>query len=147
MMRASKQVRVAEELLGLPGLTRVELLEQWEKAHDNPAPKGITRRLLEYSAAYAIQVKAFGGLSTSIKRKLARNTKNGANETKPTVKPRKAKGLAPGTRLVREWHGGTYHVEVIDKGFLYESTTYKSLSVIAREITGARWSGPRFFGL
>ena len=53
----------------------------------------------------------------------------------------------PGTRLVREWHGRTHHVDVIEDGFVFEGKTHASLSAIARQITGARWSGPRFFGL
>ena len=55
--------------------------------------------------------------------------------------------LSPGSRLVREWHGKAHHVDVIEEGFVFEGKTYASLSAIAREITGARWSGPRFFGV
>ena len=55
--------------------------------------------------------------------------------------------LTPGSRLVREWHGKAHHVDVIEEGFVFEGKTYASLSAIAREITGARWSGPRFFGV
>ncbi|MBT3625804.1 MAG: DUF2924 domain-containing protein [Gammaproteobacteria bacterium] len=55
--------------------------------------------------------------------------------------------LKPGTRLLREWHGQTHQVEVQTNGFAYNGETYNSLSEIARVITGARWSGPRFFGL
>jgi hypothetical protein len=53
----------------------------------------------------------------------------------------------PGTRLIREWHGQTHLVDVLEKGMLYQGRTYRSLSEVARVITGARWSGPRFFGL
>jgi hypothetical protein len=52
-----------------------------------------------------------------------------------------------GTRLTREWHGRTHHVEVVDGGYIYKERRYRSLTAIAREITGAAWSGPRFFGL
>ena len=55
--------------------------------------------------------------------------------------------LQPGTRLVREWNGRTHVVEVVDKGFIWEGDRHRSLSAIARAITGARWSGPRFFGV
>ena len=55
--------------------------------------------------------------------------------------------MKPGTRLVREWNGRTYHVEVVADGFVWNGRTHRSLSAIAREITGAQWSGPRFFGL
>lgn len=53
----------------------------------------------------------------------------------------------PGTRLIREWQGKTFEVTVMDRGYAYRGNRYESLSEIAREITGARWSGPRFFGL
>ena len=55
--------------------------------------------------------------------------------------------LCPGTRLLREWNGRQHFVEVVDKGFVFDGKTYRSLSAIARRITGAHWSGPRFFGL
>ncbi len=58
-----------------------------------------------------------------------------------------SKTLPPGTRLVREWHGRPYTVEVLESGFLCDGQRYRSLSEVARAITGARWSGPRFFGL
>ena len=144
--RATKE-RVAELLSATPDFSRTELLEHWEKTHGKPAPKGISRRLLEYSAAYQVQVKAFGGLSTATRRKLNNRAQNGTRSTKMAIHPKKAQELAQGARLVREWHGHNHHVEVIDGGFRYEGKIYRSLSMIAREITGARWSGPRFFGL
>jgi hypothetical protein len=55
--------------------------------------------------------------------------------------------MKPGTRLVREWNGRIHHVEVVSDGFVWNGKTHRSLSVIAREITGVQWSGPRFFGL
>ena len=138
---------VAEFLSAIPDLSRADLLEHWDKAHGKPAPKGISRRLLEYSAAYQAQVKVFGGLSAATRRKLDNRAQNVSKTPKKAVKPKKAQGLATGARLVREWHGHNHHVEVIEGGFRYEGETYRSLSVIAREITGTRWSGPRFFGL
>ncbi|MEQ8229332.1 MAG: hypothetical protein RIA64_14700 [Rhodospirillales bacterium] len=66
MTRRLDAAGVAEELLAIPGLSRPELIARWEKAHHRPPPKGISRRLLEYSAAYQVQVKAFGGLKPAI---------------------------------------------------------------------------------
>lgn len=63
------------------------------------------------------------------------------------AKDKNVSHLAAGTRLVREWNGRTYHVDVIAGGFVWNGARYQSLSAIAREITGARWSGPRFFSL
>ena len=78
-----------------------------------------------------------------IVRELRRAKDKGA--VVPAQEPRR--GLKPGTRLIREWNGKTIAVEVHEAGFLWEGQTYRSLSVIAREVTGAHWSGPRFFGI
>ncbi|MEQ8504353.1 MAG: DUF2924 domain-containing protein [Rhodospirillales bacterium] len=87
-------------------------------------------------------MRLFGGLSAAVKRRLKQATKHN-----PTKKQKAPKTLAPGARLVREWQGQAHHVEVLSDGFAYEGETYGSLSEVARTITGARWSGPRFFGL
>ncbi len=137
---------LAEELTRIPGLSRKALVERWERAHNGPPPKGISRRLLEYSAAYHLQVKAFGGLKPSVRRKLCPPA-NGKKEINTPSLSRRTKTLKPGTRLVREWHGRTYSVEVTEDEFRCDGETYKSLSQVAHAITGARWSGPRFFGL
>lgn len=147
MIRGSKQDRVAEELSAIPHLSRDDLLVRWRKAHGNHAPKGVSRRLLEYSAAYQVQVKAYGGLKPAIKRNLCSVSKTVGKPSVATPPTRKAVGLGIGTRLLRDWHGRTHSVEVTDGGFRYDGETYKSLSKIAYIITGARWSGPRFFGL
>lgn len=139
MMRGSKQDRVAGELSVIPDLSRQALLEQWAKAHGNPAPKGISRRLLEYSAAYQIQVKAHGDLKPATRRKLRAISKIIGISSVATPPPRKADGLGVGTRLLRDWHGRTHAVEVTDGGFRYEGKTYRSLSKIAHIITGPAW--------
>ena len=121
------------------------LLDLWRKAYGTPAPKGISRRLLEYAAAYNIQVRQSGGLNTVTKRALRKNAH--PRPAAKTSKPAPRKGPAPGTRLVREWHGKNHTVHVTDNGFFYRDRTYGSLSEVARVITGAHWSGRRFFGL
>ncbi|WP_293974421.1 DUF2924 domain-containing protein [Sphingomonas sp.] len=94
---------------------------------------------------YRLQERAHGGLAPDIRRKLdslagpAKNGKMRAEVTRPS--------LRPGARLVREWHGQTHQVLVLDNGFLFEERRYTSLTHIARDITGSNWSGPRFFGL
>lgn len=142
MTRRLDAAGIAEELSAIPGLSREELIVRWEQAYRHPPPKGISRRLLEYSAAYQVQAKAFGGLSPATKRKLKQTAK-----PKATKKKQLSQTLAPGARLVRDWQGQTHDVEVLADGFSYEGETYGSLSEVARTITGARWSGPRFFGL
>lgn len=141
------QERVAEELSAISQLSREELIKSWRQAHKQSPPKGISRRLLEYSAAYQLQVKAFGGLKPTARRKLRQATGLNKISIPAVTNSKKSERLSPGTRLLREWHGRTHTVEVIKGGFRFEDETYKSLSQIARSITGARWSGPRFFGL
>jgi hypothetical protein len=94
---------------------------------------------------YKLQERAYGGLSTATARKLeqagADSPSRGAANPTPSV------SLRPGTRLVREWHGVTHTVLIHADGIEWRGQRYRSLSLVAREITGARWSGPRFFGL
>ena len=147
MNRQSKADRVAEELAAIPNLSRGELIERWQAAYGRLPPKGLTRRLLEYSAAYHVQVRASGALKSFIRRELIGLLKpDGDPDRRERSTPRQSV-LSPGTRLVREWRGTTHTVDVLDKGLLYDGETYRSLSQIANIITGAKWSGPRFFGL
>lgn len=143
----------AAEVAALSDLPRERLAELWERRFRRPPPRGCGRQLLELAAAYAIQEKALGGLNAATRRALAREGKSGSdNSDVPRLGrvpgPADARrSLKPGTRLVREWNGRTHHVEVAADGFVWNGKTHRSLSVIAREITGAQWSGPRFFGL
>jgi len=91
--------------------------------------------------AYEIQVRRHGGLTKTALKDLARK------EGKRKQSSKTALGLKPGGRLLREWNGTTHVVDVTEDGFLWRGQTYRSLSVIARTITGSHWSGPRFFGL
>lgn len=147
MNRHPDQDRIDGKLTAIAELSRAELIVRWKAAHRKTPPKGISRRLLEYSAAYQAQVKVFGGLKSSTRRKLiGRLSSSSGNEIRSGL-PRKSESLSPGSRLVREWHGNTYTVDVGENCFRFDGRAYKSLSEIARHITGARWSGPRFFGL
>jgi hypothetical protein len=138
---------IAEELSAIPQYSRPDLIELWAKAHGGSPPKGISRRLLEYSAAYQTQVRVYGGLKPSIRRKLVKMVGPGRKPTVTAMMAQKSVSLLPGARLMREWHGRNHTVEVFDDGFRYNGENYTSLSKVARTITGARWSGPRFFGL
>lgn len=137
---------ITEELSMIADLSRDNLIELWMAAHGTSPPKGISRRLLEYNAAYAVQVKVHGGLKPTVRRKLERTASLG-KINQQAEKPSEQKMVSPGTRLVRDWHGRTYTVDVVEGGFRYGGRDYNSLSQVAREITGTRWSGPRFFGL
>ncbi len=138
---------VQDDISALPDLSRAALVEQWTTAYGRPPPKGLSRRLLEYAAAYNLQSKAFGALKPTVRRKLRQPTRTGHVGSPPAPRAAASKGLFPGSRLVREWHGRIYTVDVLETGFLCNRQHYGSLSEVARAITGARWSGPRFFGL
>ena len=142
--KRSSEQDIANEIARLGDLTREELIERWIKTHRHPPPKGVSRRLLELSAAYALQAKAFGGLKPHLRKALA-----GAlnPSSAPSRSMSKAAALKPGSQLVRVWNGRTHHVEVVDGGFIWNDQRLRSLTAIAYKITGARWSGPRFFGL
>ncbi|WP_246805040.1 DUF2924 domain-containing protein [Mesorhizobium mediterraneum] len=137
------------------------------KNYGCPPPSGVRRDLLVRAAAWHLQAKRLGGLSTETKKRLAEgmrqfginragtapssvcgdsNCVGGAGRNARSVaKPRRSQ--SKGTRLLRNWNGKTHIVDVMAEGFLFEGKLYRSLSAIAREITGAHWSGPRFFGL
>ena len=145
------------EIGRLVDLPRVELVRRWHRIYRCPPPRGVKRGLLERAIAWHLQAKHFGGLSPAIKRRVneatgimaaARSSALRSSETSAKPMPFiPTPTAAPGTRLIREWHGRNYSVDVIEGGFVFEGRTYPSLSAIAREITGARWSGPRFFNL
>jgi DUF2924 family protein len=101
--------------------------------------------LLVRTIAYRMQELAYGGLSKATQRKLIALTKE--LQTKGSIASDPNPQVRPGARLVREWRGRTHTVVVTEDGFKYAGQTYLSLSKIAQTITGAHWSGPRFFGL
>ena len=105
----------------------------------------ISRDLLVLALGYRLQEIEHGGLGKSTRRKLQTIAK--ALRTTGRVGPTPSLSLKPGARLVREWHGRTHTVTVTEDGFEYAGTSYPSLTKIAKKITGAHWSGPRFFGL
>jgi Protein of unknown function (DUF2924) len=95
--------------------------------------------------AYRLQEQAFGGLKPSTRRQLARVAEETAGGNSP--KNPQSRKAGTGTILVREWQGKSHHITVLDDGVAFNGKRYRSLSEVAREITGSRWSGPRFFGL
>ena len=147
LRRVCNREKVADELGAIGDLTRIELVERWTRIHRRPPPKGLSRRLLEYTVAYDVQAREYGGLKPAIRRKLRQRASGVEELARPAVAHGKAKSLFPGTRLMREWRGRTHRVDVLESGYLCDGKHYGSLSQIARAITGARWSGPRFFGV
>ena len=136
---------VAHEIEHLKQATRSDLKERWRALYQTEPPGRIGRDLLVRALAYRIQERAFGGLKPSIRRVLARVAANSSGGRKVQVEP--SPMLKPGTVLLREWHGSQHQVIVRDDGIVFKGKTYKSLSQVAYRITGAKWSGPRFFGV
>lgn len=146
-MAESRDTPVQARIAELPKLPRNQLLELWEAAYQRPAPKGLRRELLLPFLAYKIQENAYGGLKRSTRAELLRIARDLEKRPVRTRKPRARVLFKPGTRLVRTWRGKPHEVAIAESGFLYAGTCYKSLSAIARKITGTQWSGPVFFGL
>ncbi|WP_339716862.1 DUF2924 domain-containing protein [uncultured Sneathiella sp.] len=128
-------------------LARPELMKAWSLAYGGPPPKNISTRLLHLACDYNRQAKEYGGLRKSTLRELRKYVPAPHKSELAIETPTATAKPVPGTRLVREWRGRTHMVDIRDGGFLYEGKSFGSLSEIARMITGARWSGPRFFGL
>ena len=132
-----------EALSRLPQLDLVELRELWRHLYKSAASPRLSRELLARAVAYRIQEVASGGPRLELQRRLRQLALELQQTGQLRIRPR----LKPGTRLVREWRGGSYEVLVLDDGFSWHGTHYRSLSAIARKITGTAWSGPLFFGL
>ena len=144
-MARQTQEQVEAEIAGLPALSLEALRERWRALYGNPAPRSLRRGLLIRAVAYQLQVKAFGGLSAATKKKL-REIAVAAREGRfdpAVIGPR----VKPGTRLIRVWQGETHSVLVLEDGFEWNGTRYRSLSLVAKTITGTNWNGWTFFGV
>jgi hypothetical protein len=137
--------RLKEQLATLVTMSPASLRIEWRRVFREPAP-ALSDDLLRRDIAYRLQERARGGLAPDIRRRLDRLVRDADSGHRKADAPRAA-SLRPGTRLVRDWHGKTHQVLVLDDGFLFEDRRYASLTRIACDITGANWSGPRFFGL
>lgn len=171
------RISIEDKIAALGHLSRPELTERWERRFGCSPPTGVRLPLLVRAAAWQEQERALGGLSISTKRRLKAALKQAeekfgegrggeasasitdpdrgslpddkgpqSNHTQPGPSAMRTIPLA-GTRLIREWNGKRYIVDVTTDGYLMGDERYKSLTAIAYAITGARWSGPRFFGL
>ena len=132
------------DLDALRELTRAELKARWQELDGSPPPAYISRKLLLRAVAHRMQEEAYGGLSSKTRKQLARAVRDLAGGR--SLKAPAAK-IKPGTRLLREWQGVVHEVVVLEDSVRYRGKDWPTLSAVAREITGARWSGPRFFGL
>ena len=122
-----------------------QLKERWRNLYGTEPPRKIHRSLLIPAIAYRMQENALGALKPTVRRHLVHVARNAADGRQapgyPSFSPK------PGTVLLRDWGGVTHQVKVLEDGILFRSKRYKSLSEVARAITGSRWSGPLFFGL
>ena len=126
------------------GTSPDELRREWRRLYRSEPPR-ISRDLLIRGIGYRLQEIEHGGLGKATRRKL--KTLANMFQTTGRVAPDPGLSLKPGARLVREWHGRTHTVTVTEDGFEYAGTSYPSLTKVAKKITGAHWSGLRFFGL
>jgi hypothetical protein len=146
------------ELASLDGLDIDGLRLRWRKLCRAPAPPHLPRYLLFRIIAYRLQANVHGDLDRETVRFLDRVAIDWKKQ-RASGKPRKAKAVPPippvpshgslksGTLLAREYAGTMHRVVIVPGGFLWNETTYSSLSEVARAITGTNWNGPRFFGL
>ena len=131
-----------DELAALADMPPAQLRERWEAMEGSPAP-ALAAPLLRRLLAQRLQERRHSGLQALVRRELLRIADGEQAQPPPQPRPQ----LSIGTRLVREWNGRTITVEVHDDGFRHAGRNWRSLSEIARHVTGAHWSGPRFFGL
>ncbi len=136
---------VATRVNTLASLDSAQLRAEWRRLYRSHPPKGLSRDLLIRAIAYKLQERAVGGLGKATLRRLKSVTRKLKAEGK-LVSDRRL-SLKSGARLVREWGGETHSVLVLEDGFEYRGQRYRSLSQMALLITGAHWSGPRFFGI
>ena len=137
--------QIAKRLADLPTLSRVALRDLWKQLFDASPPPKLRRNLMIPILAYRLQEQAFGSLSAGSGSRLRHLSRAFARDSDSTIPS--ALQIRPGTRLVRQWRDQVHLVNVEANGYEYQGARYRSLSEIARLITGTRWSGPLFFGV
>jgi len=123
----------------IESMSRPELIEAFKAVEIGCVPKNASQNFLRGNLAWTAQAVAQGHDPVNLRKSLVAKAQRPPRRNYPRYKP--------GTRLIREWQGVTHEVTVEGKGYTWNGTHYRSLSHIARGITGTRWSGPRFFGL
>jgi hypothetical protein len=141
---SDREGELSDRLAALPTLSLGDLRLEWRRLFRADPPR-LSRDMMMTAVAYRLQEIARGGLSKATQRRLTALTVE--FETGGKIAPAPGPKIKLGSRLVREWHGRTHTVCVTDDGFEFRGKTYRSLTKIASAITGAQWSGPRFFGL
>ena len=142
--RRADGAEVARDIAKLVDRSTQDLRLAWRQLHRTGPPPGLSRDLMIRALAHQLQERTEGGASPALRRRLqglAREFEKGGASIDPGIVPKS------GTTLVRQWRGHAHAVLVREDGFEYKGQHYRSLTVIAKRITGAHWSGPRFFGL
>ena len=135
---------VSPELAALDGMDLDALRRRWLDLTGRDAPVAFRGALLRQALAYEIQVARLGGLSGPLKRRLRLLAEAAREDRFDEVLGTPM--LKPGTVLIRNWQGQNHRVTVLEKGFLWNGATYRTLSAIAKTITGTSWNGWTFFG-
>jgi hypothetical protein len=137
--------KLSAEIAVLESLDVDQLRARWKILYETEAPTRFSCDLLMRAVAYRMQERVLGGLKPATSRLFERVSQD-ARARRPTrVAP--VRKLAPGALLIREWGGTKHQVTVLERGVMFRGKPYRSLSEVARVITGNRWSGPLFFGL
>ncbi|MBZ5532069.1 MAG: DUF2924 domain-containing protein [Acidobacteriia bacterium] len=126
-------------------MAKTALRKQWQELFNKDAPKRLRKEIMLRILAYRIQEEAYGGLNPKIRKRLHQIASSMSSNPKAAIAD--TARAKPGTRLIRSWQGKTHTVTIEESGYQYQGRRYRSLSEIARLITGTRWSGPLFFGL
>ncbi len=129
----------------LEELSIAELRDEWARCHGAPPPN-LSADLLRLGIAHRIQEKRHDSISRETRRIIMQTSRSATMGNKPPASPPQRK-LTPGTRLVRDWHGTGHTVTVLEQEFEYDGQVWRSLTAIAKAITGTHRNGPRFFGL
>ena len=141
MRRPSLRSDLPDYLRETFALDRTACVERWASVFGTTPPKYLSVRFMQRVLAREQQVRGLGGYSARGRRALKAAIGDAESEGGS------ARSAPPGSYLMREWNGRTYRVEVTASGYVFDGQTFASLSTIAKRITGAHWSGPRFFGL
>ena len=140
---------IEQQIAALETMSSNELVDEYTTLHGRP-PRCRYRRWLEKRVAWKLQERAYGGLSMAAKRRLEELISELHLPIHDEEKPRhsaKNGGLTPASTISRTWRGREIRVLVTEHGFEHDGQLFKSLSAVARQVTGTRWSGPLFFGL
>lgn len=136
-MPRDSAVGLERSIAQIDGFDRGECMERWQTSFGRPPPKHLSVPFMKRVLIWDIQNDLLGGVSAKTERRLSQIASGKKLRSK----------AKPGSHPVREWHGRTYQVGVTSDGYVLDGKTWRSLSAIARQITGAHWSGPRFFGV